>query len=79
VRQTSPGVRRRGRKIRCPKCGYEPKRSDRWLCHCLHIWNTFATGGVCPACQYAWKDTACPRCHEWSPHRDWYVSKEDDA
>ena len=63
-----------GGRIRCPKCGWEPAKTDRWLCQpgCGHVWNTFETGGHCPGCNKQWTDTVCFRCHEWSPHEDWY-------
>ena len=72
------GVRRRRRRIRCPKCAYEPKKSDRWFCSKCGkgFWNTFDTRGVCPVCTYQWLWTACPQCHQWSLHEDWY---EKDA
>ena len=60
-------------KIRCPRCAWVPGATDRWMCSCGFMWNTFDTHGLCPACQYQWKDTACPACCEWSPHDDWYV------
>ena len=63
----------RGKRIRCPKCKWQPRRHDRWLCTCGHAWNTFDTRGVCPACAHAWRDTACLRCHQWSPHVAWYA------
>ena len=63
-------------RIRCPRCSWEPRRHDLWRCLCLHAWNTFDTGGVCPACGHAWAETQCLRCHEWSPHADWYVLEE---
>ena len=75
-----PGIRERdGGRIRCPKCGWEPGRNDRWSCEpgCGHVWNTFETAGVCPACSKQWTDTACLRCHQWSPHDDWYVRDDD--
>jgi hypothetical protein len=62
-------------RIRCPKCAWQPKRGDRWMCKCEHMWNTFDTRGLCPACGHQWRDTACPRCHEWSPHDDWYTDE----
>jgi hypothetical protein len=37
-------------RIRCPLCGWSPRKEDRWSCSCGHEWNTFDTGGVCPAC-----------------------------
>ncbi len=59
-------------KIRCPRCAYRPKASDRWQCDCGFTWNTFDTHGVCPACDHAWMETACPACHLWSAHEAWY-------
>ncbi len=59
-------------RIRCPICGWEPSKTDLWSCHCGHLWNTFDTGGVCPACLLQWAYTACPACRIWSRHADWY-------
>ena len=59
-------------KIACPKCTLEPTASDEWACQCGHVWNTFDTGGQCPACRYVWRETACLACARWSPHHDWY-------
>ena len=72
-------TRNMGPRIRCPRCGWEPRPADRWMCSCLHHWNTFETGGVCPSCGRKWQETQCPRCHAWSPHRDWYVSESGPA
>src|SRR6201998_1188981 len=36
-------------RIRCPLCGWSPRKQDKWVCTCGHSWNTFDTGGVCPA------------------------------
>jgi hypothetical protein len=36
-------------RIRCPLCGWSPRREDKWFCECGHAWNTFDTGGICPA------------------------------
>ena len=58
--------------IRCPKCRRRPRRSDRWQCSCLHVWNTFETHGVCPACNFRWPWTECLRCYERSAHEEWY-------
>jgi len=58
--------------IRCPICGWTPREYDRWMCTCRHMWNTFDTGGVCPACMLQWKYTMCPACQIWSAHSDWY-------
>ena len=64
-----------GGGIRCPKCRWSPRGGDRWSCNCGHVWNTFDTGGVCPACLYQWQVTMCPRCREWSPHSEWYAQE----
>jgi hypothetical protein len=63
--------------IACPKCDWRPDASSRWYCTCGHVWNTFETHGVCPACAKAWKETACHACHQWSDHEDWY--HDDDG
>jgi hypothetical protein len=60
-------------RIRCPRCAWEPGRDDLWMCTCGHAWNTFDTGGVCPACGHRWRETQCMRCLEWSLHEAWYV------
>jgi hypothetical protein len=75
VRDT-PGDDTGGARIRCPRCAWQPGRGHTWACACLHEWNTFETGGVCPACQRQWLETQCPQCDTWSPHLAWYV---DDA
>jgi hypothetical protein len=69
------GERERDRfsRVRCPKCEWRPRAADRWQCTCLHIWNTFQTHGVCPSCGFRWPWTQCLRCHERSPHLDWYT------
>jgi len=61
-----------GNQIYCPLCGWEPGKTDLWACHCGHCWNTFDTGGVCPACLLQWAYTACLACHVFSAHADWY-------
>jgi hypothetical protein len=60
-------------RIRCPKCDWSPQAKDRWICKCRHVWNTFDTGGICPACLYQWKVTQCLACQQVSAHSDWYV------
>ena len=54
-----------GPRIRCPLCGGTPSKRDVWSCTCGHAWNTFDTGGVCPACVRQWTETQCPSCHRW--------------
>jgi hypothetical protein len=41
-------------RIRCPLCGWSPQKEDKWFCTCGHEWNTFDTGGVCPAIGSVW-------------------------
>ncbi len=64
-------------KIACPKCDWEPQPDSRWACTCHHTWNTFDTGGRCPACSHQWQETCCLSCHEWSPHLDWYRNLDE--
>jgi len=74
--ETEATDRDRRKRIRCPRCGFEPRATDLWQCACAHAWNTFETTGLCPACGKQWNDTQCLRCGEWSRHRDWYVTEE---
>ena len=46
-------------KVRCPKCKWEPDGKPYWRCSCGHKWDTFSTGGRCPACQKVWEETQC--------------------
>ena len=75
------------KRIRCPRCEWQPGSGDRWTCvpqgHPEHFtggcgtsWNTFDTRGRCPGCEHLWTWTACQQCHEWSPHVDWYASDD---
>jgi len=59
-------------KICCPICEFEPGSHDRWMCSCMHVWNTFETMGRCPNCKKMWKETQCLACHRWSLHHKWY-------
>jgi hypothetical protein len=36
-----------GPRIRCPLCGWSPRKEDKWFCTCGNERNTFETGGVC--------------------------------
>jgi tetratricopeptide (TPR) repeat protein len=62
--------------VQCPRCAKQPHDHDRWLCSCGMSWNTFSTRGCCPGCNLQWLETACPVCHELSPHTDWYISSQ---
>ncbi len=75
-------------RIRCPKCEWQPTAASRWFCAdadfpefyfngCGTMWNTFATGGVCPGCAHRWRWTSCLSCYGCSRHKDWYVEKQD--
>ena len=70
--EAGTGTGRGSGEIRCPLCGWTPAAHDRWACRCLHSWNTFDTGGVCPNCIYQWAYTQCLACKGWSLHSDWY-------
>ncbi len=71
------GLPPRKRRIRCPRCAWQPRRGDRWMCRpgCWHCWNTFETGGRCPGCGYQWAETKCLACLRWSPHLAWYEAE----
>lgn len=77
-------------RIRCPLCRWQPRAESLWFCAdavfpelyaggCGTAWNTFATGGVCPGCDYRWRWTVCLACHKNSRHADWYVGGEKPA
>lgn len=61
-----------GPRIRCPPCGWVPRKGNLWSCTCGHAWNTFDTGGICPGCLRQWMETQCLSCSRWSPHSAWY-------
>lgn len=78
ITKKAPAVTvRDGGRIRCPKCSWEPAKSDRWCCEpgCSSVWNTFDTRGVCPGCEKRWHDTMCLRCGRWSRLDDWYANE----
>jgi hypothetical protein len=71
------GQRHGGARIRCPRCRWEPRADDQWMCSCQHLWNTFDTRGVCPACDRKWAETQCKGCRQWSPHDAWYEQRAE--
>ncbi|ABF39787.1 hypothetical protein Acid345_0782 [Candidatus Koribacter versatilis Ellin345] len=64
-----------GPHIRCPLCRRKPREHSRWCCTCKHVWNTFDTGGVCPACLTHWSEPQCLTCRQWSAHSAWYAER----
>jgi hypothetical protein len=60
------------------RCDWSPRKKDKWFCACGHEWNTFDTGGVCPACLHQWCETQCLSCSRWSAHSDWYAQDLSD-
>ena len=68
-------------EIRCPACRWKPGPDARWMCvpRCGTVWNTFATGGVCPGCGVRWHRTQCLACGTVSAHRDWYRDPDDEG
>jgi len=53
-------------EIFCPKCKWEPRQEDQWICRpgCSCVWNTFDTCGVCPDCGKVYEWTQCLACQE---------------
>lgn len=68
---------RNGQTFACPQCTWRVTDDCDWQCSCGHVWNTFHTGGKCPACGHQWKETICLQCHEWSAHTAWYRTSEN--
>lgn len=58
--------------IYCPLCECTPEPGHLWVCECGHEWDTFATRGVCPACERVYTETDCPSCYGSPPHEAWY-------
>jgi hypothetical protein len=57
---------------RCPGCGWRPFAIRAWKCKkCGHVWDTFATEGVCPQCGHEHEETACVRCRNIYPNKQW--------
>jgi Zn-dependent protease len=58
----------------CPSCKQSPPAVPLWKCACGTQYDTFATGGACPACGRAFPATQCPRCGEAYPFALWAPS-----
>jgi hypothetical protein len=60
-------------RIRCPLCAAVVSPDERWHCEfCNCYWNTFATRGRCPGCNFRYPATVCGACDRMSHHDDWY-------
>ena len=35
-----------GSRIRCPLCGWSPRKEDKWFCTCGYEWNTFESNST---------------------------------
>jgi len=33
-------------RIRCPLCGWSPRKEDNWFCECGYSWHTFCISGL---------------------------------
>jgi len=75
-RYSSAGASIFGVRVRCPQCNWLPAEESQWSCRCHHRWNTFATRGKCPACEYQWQITSCLNCGHASRHENWYLPEE---
>jgi phage terminase large subunit GpA-like protein len=65
--------------IACPRCDWHPTPDIKWTCSCGHMWHTFDTHGVCPACGTVWAMTQCSTqhgCGVWSDHEEWYHDED---
>ena len=66
-------------RIRCPRCGWIPDGKKHWVCElCYAQFDTFKTRARCPneECGNSWTETQCPKCHQFSPHEEWYVEED---
>src|SRR5262245_7504155 len=64
--------RTRRHEFRCPECGWVPFALNAWKCkQCGFVWDSFATGGICPRCGHKHEETACVRCRRISANERW--------
>jgi Zn-dependent protease len=58
--------------VACPNCGAHPPVGEFWGCdQCRTKFDTFAHGGVCPACGKGFNITGCPDCRQGHPMSQW--------
>jgi hypothetical protein len=63
--------------ICCPLCAAVATPDQRWHCrYCYCRWNTFATRGRCPGCNFHFRATTCLTCNRLSRHDDWYARED---
>ncbi len=56
----------------CPACKAAPPVGAFWRCHhCQTVFDTFATGAVCPKCQAQFETTMCLQCATSRPMAEW--------
>jgi len=56
----------------CPACKTAPPTGEFWLCQrCRTLFDTFATGAICPRCQTQFAVTSCPQCGVTRPIGEW--------
>ena len=62
----------RREEFKCPSCGVAPPIGEFWRCDlCGGMFDTFATGAVCPHCQKRHPGTGCPICGRMAMMTDW--------
>lgn len=61
----------------CPGCGARPVLGPRWKCaQCQGVFDTFATGTVCPHCGAHYPTTMCGECQKSWPLAAWVAAAE---
>lgn len=56
----------------CPGCGLRPALGANWKCgRCNTVFDTFATGSVCPSCGAQYPTTMCGECQTSWPFEAW--------
>jgi Zn-dependent protease len=58
----------------CPSCRTAPLVGEYWRCQqCQQVYDTFATGAVCPQCGAPSAQTTCVDCRKSAPISEWAV------